>query len=541
MGVYMERSIEAVVAFYAILKAGGVYVPLDPSYPQERVRFMLDDAAVAILLTQQHLMAQSPAIDAPTVSVEATDDFLADQSAENLTTFTSLNDPVCIIYTSGSTGRPKGVIITQGNLSNFVQFRRIHWFKHPEMRLLLRRSLGFVSSVHEMARTLAFPGLLVVVPSDAQLDIASQISLVEKHQVNAFGMASSAANALVEQANGHALRSVVDLAVGTEAVGFELLERLHPLLPNARIRNAYGMSETTGSSHNWVFDPAQAARVVPIGRPMGNSKSYVLDAHLQPVPIGIVGEIYVGGANVTAGYWNRPKLTAERFIPNPFVNDGSHLYKTGDLGYYLPDGNVVFVDRKDNQIQVRGQRVELNEIKIAVEAHPAVQQCAVVQRTTEQHSKQIVAYVRISQTERLTDSALRRFLSNTLPTFMLPNVIVALRSFPTSPNHKVDKSKLPEPSFLNRLPDVPYAKPRTQLESQMLAIWNNILNRERLGIYDNFYVLGGHSLNAAQIVSAIRAQLHIGLPIKAIFEFPTVAELTTEIGRMQATREEFEI
>ena len=537
VGVYMERSAEAVVAFYAILKAGGVYVILDPSYPAERIAFMREDATIEHLLAQPELLDQLPGSAVPTTQIALTDDFLAQEPAQNQPTKTTFENLAYIIFTSGTTGRPKGSLQTHANLSNAIQRQRRVWFTHPEMRRLVRRPLGHGVAIGDQTYSLAFGGYIVIVPHAQQLDLRTHLQMIERYQINSTGIAPSVVTQLLDMADLPSLDSILDFACGTEAMGFDLLEQLQQLLPQARIRNAYGASEVTTNSTNWAFDSTQSHRVVSIGKPMGNVYTYLLDDNLQPVPVGVAGEICVGGAGVGRGYLNRPKLTQQRFIANPFRDDGSRLFKTGDLGYYLPDGNIVYISRKDDQVQIRGQRVELSEVRLAIEAHPSVRQCAVAFRSRQS----LLAYVQVETETRLTDSELRQFIRRRLPAFMQPTTLVAVDRFPLSPNNKVDKSKLPEPSFANRLPDVPYVAPRTDLEIQLLQIWQAILQRERLGVNDNFYVLGGHSLNATQIATAIQAQLYVAIPISTIFEYPSVSELAVEIGRIKTEREVIEL
>jgi len=506
VGICLERSLEMIVGLLGILKAGGAYVPLDPSYPAERLRYMLEDANVEILLSQ------------PNIAIETSAqiiyfDGLTQESIENPDVKVNPENLAYVIYTSGSTGKPKGVMIEQRNTVAFIEWARSYFTSGQLNKVLASTSLGFDLSIFEIFVTLCCAGQVILVEN--------AISLNENHQPYLINTVPSAIKTLLEM---QAIpKSVKIISLAGEPLPALLVQKLYQIDHIEQVFNLYGPSEDTTYSSVALMSRDSTKKVV-IGRPISNSQIYILDSYLQPVPIGVAGEIFIGGDGLARGYLNKPELTQEKFIINPFGQ--GRLYKTGDLARYLPDGDIEYLGRIDNQVKIRGFRIELGEIESLLNQHPQIEQTVVISTQDSSGDKKLIAYlVIIGQT--ISKDELRQYLKNKLPEFMVPSFFVILEQFPLTPNGKIDKKALPLPE----VESANYREPINLNQKIIAEIWAQILKLEKVGIDDNFFALGGHSLLAIQIISRIREKLQTEISIRSIFQAPTVEKLSQIIGQ----------
>ena len=541
VGICVKRSLEMVVALLGILKAGGAYLPLDPAYPKERLAFMLEDARIAVLVTSSKLAQDLPETSARRVLLDDQQD--SDYPETNPKPSVGVDNLAYVIYTSGSTGQPKGVMITHRAIAAHVQVMQRHYELSGSDRMLQFASVNFDVSLDQILTPLISGAALVV----RGTEIWSPGVFCE--QALRFGLTVAKLptaywQQLVDEwtrdpglARSGRLRLVT---AGGEAMQVESLRRWQQTpLSHIRLLNCYGPTETTITATFFEVPPETSKSLfrVPIGRPVANAEVYILDRHLAPVPIGVPGELHIGGDRVARGYLNHPELTAEKFIPNPFSEDpGSRLYKTGDLARYLADGNIEFLGRIDTQVKIRGFRIELGEIEAVLMQHRAVGEAVVIAREDARGDKTLVAYV--VNHEDVPPSELRSFLKGKLPEYMLPSAIVVLDRLPLSPNGKLDRKALPAPEYRS---EEAFVAPRTPNEQTLAAIWAEVLKLEKIGIHDNFFDLGGHSLLATQLISRIRDAFQIELPLRALFESPTVAGLSLAIARLPGLAESAQI
>ena len=526
VGCCIGRSVDMVVGLLGILKAGGTYVPLDPTYPSERLSFMLEDAKVPLLVTQQHLRLSIRGIR--TICLDADAMILAQQSeAEPFSTVTA-DDLVYVIYTSGSTGRPKGVQIAHKSLLNLIFWHQHTFAVTPSDRATQVTSPAFDAAGWELWPYLS-AGASVYLPDE---DTRATPVLLRDWLVSRRITITFLPTPLAE--------SAMDLEwPSTTALRFLLTgaDTLHhyppPSLPFAVINN-YGPTETTVV--------ATSGRVLPLaypdgppsmGRPIANTQIYILDEHLQPVPSGTPGELYIGGVGVGRDYLNRPELTAERFLPNPFADEpGARLYRTGDLARFLPDGQIAFMGRIDQQIKIRGYRIEPDEIVSVLNGHPAVQTSLVVAREDIPGDKRLVAYIVLVPGICVTASSLGEILAAHLPDYMIPSAFVQLEVLPLTANGKVDRAALPAPDAANTLLDEIVAAPSTPTEKRLVEIVAPLLDLEQIGVDDNFFLLGGSSLMGAQLIMQVTESFGVDLSLRTLFETPTVRLLSAEIERL---------
>ncbi|HEX4716141.1 MAG TPA: amino acid adenylation domain-containing protein, partial [Ktedonobacteraceae bacterium] len=518
VGVCLERSLEMMVGLLGILKAGGAYVPLDPAYPQERLAFMLADAQVPVLLTQQHLLARLPIHQAQVFCLDADDETFCTESTSTPLSGVGPGNLAYVIYTSGSTGRPKGTLLAHQGLCNLVQ-AQIHAFgAYPDGRVLQFASLSFDASIWEIVMALGVGATLCLAPSQAQLVGPDLLQLLQQQHITAVTLPPSVLAGLpVESCT--ALETIITAG---EACPAELVERWGA---KHRFFNAYGPTEVTVCATVAACHPGSGRP--PIGWPIANTQVYLLDEHLQLVPVGVPGELYIGGAGVARGYLNRPELTAERFIPHPWsTRPGARLYKTGDLARYRSDGTIEFLGRLDHQVKIRGFRIELGEIETMLELHPAVRECVVVARESHAGSKQLVAYVVLAQAQQAGEGpeALGTFLRERLPEYMVPAHFIMLDALPLTANGKVDRRALPAPERLTDTQE-PYVGPRTSIEQSLTGIWSQVLRLPQVGIHDNFFALGGDSILSLSLVAQAR-QAGLQLTVKQLFQAPTIAQLS---------------
>lgn len=519
VGIALERSLDVPISILAVLKAGGALVPLDPTYPPARLKFMMEDAAISLLLTQKALAPHLPAFSGQQVFVDTWEAF-AQESEENLQGDTTASDLAYIIYTSGSTGKPKGALLLHRGLCNITTLQHETLGARPGDRVLQFTTLSFDIALWE---------IFVALCNGATLCLARQETLASPRALTALLRAESITTVILppsflSQLPVEELPALKTLLAGGEACPGELVARWGR---TRRFVNAYGPTETTILATTCLCDPNVSYRVgPPIGKPLPNVETYVLDSHLQPVPIGVPGELYIGGVGVSPGYLNRPELTAERFIPHLFRNEpGARLYRSGDLVRYLPDGNIEFLGRLDHQVKIRGFRIELGEVETVIAQHPAVNQVVATAQSEANGDRRLVAYLVLKAGLSLSHGELRRFLQERLPEYMIPSLVAFMDELPVSPNGKIDRRALPRLSGADADGAGEYTAPRDALEERLVAIWQEVLGGDRIGIRNNFFELGGHSLLATQVLSRISRDLGVDLLLRAIFENPTIEQL----------------
>jgi amino acid adenylation domain-containing protein len=515
VGICVERSLEMSVGLLGILKAGGAYVPLDPTYPLERLSFMLSDSQVSVLLTQQKLVATLPQGATHVVCLDT--DWGGSQHQDNLSSGVQASNLAYVIYTSGSTGKPKGVLIAHQGLCNLA-LEHIRIFNvNANSRILQFASLSFDASISEIVMAFCTGAQLWLATSESLLPGPNLIKLLQQGITHATLPPS--ALAAMPTAELPKLQTIV---VAGEACSPELVKQWSE---GRNFFNGYGPTESTVCVTTALCTDAQ--QKLPIGRPMNNIQIYILDRYLQPVPIGVPGELHIGGAGLARGYLNRPELTPQKFIPNPFNQEYSgRLYKTGDLARYLSDGNIEFLGRLDDQVKIRGFRIELGEVESVLSQHPQVQEAVVIARTDQPGNKQLVAYV-VSHLElNHTSSNIRSFLKDKLPNYMVPSVFVSLEKMPLTPNGKVDRRALPAPDLRLSM-KANYVPPRDTIELQLAQIWEEVLDVRPIGVRDNFFDFGGHSLLAISLMTRIQQQFGKNLSLATLFQNPTVDQLAT--------------
>lgn len=547
VGVCVERSLEMVVGLLSILKAGGAFVPLDPAYPKERIAFMLEDAKVSVLLTQHSLVEALPQHTARVICLDADLQVIAGKSEQNPVGGVMSDNPAYVIYTSGSTAIPKGVLISHSSIAHHCLDIQSHYDLDSNDRVLQFASLNFDTSLEQILPTLITGASLVLKDTEvwSATDFFQKISDLGLTVVNLptaywHQLAQAWANA-TEPPPNNPLELVT---AGGETMLPEDV-RLWQQTPLSRVGllNAYGPTETTITATTFKvssrFFQDTLMQRIPIGRPIGNRRTYILDRNGSPVPIGVPGELHIGGMAIARGYLNRPELTAENFIPDPFSDDpGSRFYKTGDRARYLPDGNIEFLGRLDNQVKIRGFRVELGEIEAALGQHPAVQDAVVLARDETASEKRLIAYVVAKQKPVPDINELRSFLKTKLPDYMVPSAFVFPEALPLMPNGKVDRQTLPAPDKTRPGLEKTFVAPRTQVERLLADVWAEVLGLEEVGVYNNFFDLGGHSLLAMQVISRVRAKFQIELPVRTLFQWPTIAEFASALIQGQSGKEQ---
>lgn len=540
VGICVERSVEMVVGLLGILKAGGAYVPLDPAYPPERLAFMLVDSQVSVLLTQNRLLKDLPNNGALVICLDTDWETIAQESMEIPISGVTPNNLAYVIYTSGSTGRPKGVMISHRAICNHMFWMQTVFPLVETDKVLQKTPFSFDASVWEFYAPLLVGAQLIMALPGGHQDSAYLIKVIAEHKVTILQLVPSLLRMLLEERGIETCNSLKYVFCGGEALSVDLQKRFFANL-DADLYNLYGPTEACIDAIVWRCKHGTHQPIVPIGRPIANTQVYILDSHLQPVPVGVPGELHIGGAGLARGYLDRPDLTDEKFIPNPFSNDpGLRLYKTGDLARYLPDGTIEFLGRTDHQVKLRGFRIELGEIEAVLSQHPAVQEVVVLAREDVPGDKRLVAYVVLNQEQASSTDELRHFLKQKLPDYMLPSAFEMLEAMPLTPNGKVDRQALPIPAQARAELQGAIVAPRTPVEDVVVGIWREVLGLEQIGIHNNFFDLGGHSLLATQIISRVRDIFQIELPLRCLFETPTVAGIALTITQMQAAQEDDE-
>nr|WP_274535867.1 non-ribosomal peptide synthetase [Streptomyces sp. CB02923] len=533
VAVLLDRSADLVVAILAVLKAGGVYVPLDRRYPAARMRLIAAETEAVVVLTRQDLPASAYLPGVPALAVDACPEALADLPGTDLAGPTAYADSVAyVMYTSGSTGTPKGIAVTQGDV---VALAADHCWGADEPdgarhTVLGHASTAFDASTFDLWVPLLNGGHLVMAPP-GDLTPDDYRDLLTTHRITAVLLTTALFNLLAEECPG-ALAGVRQVWTGGEAASPSAVQKILNACPDTRVFNVYGPTEVTMSAtYHAMRAPQRIAGTVPIGRPMDNMRVYVLDSALRPVAPSVTGELYVGGTGPARGYLNRPGLTAERFVADPFGAPGARMYRTGDLVRWTPEGRLEYAGRADSQVKMRGFRIELGEIETVLDAHPAVAQATVSLREITPGDARLVAHLVPVSREAFDSTALRRHLRDRLPAYMVPSAIVALDTMPLTPNGKVDRKALPAPDPRSELGG---RGPRSPKEEILCELYADVLRVPRVGIDDSFFVLGGHSLMATRLISRIRTALNVELPIGALFEAPTVAALVQRIDSATA-------
>jgi amino acid adenylation domain-containing protein len=529
VGIYIERTPEMVAGILGVLKAGGAYVPIDQTYPPERVKLILEDCGISALLTERSLLKNLPEHELPAICLDSDLEMLSSQSVENPVSDVQPDNLAYVIYTSGSTGKPKGVQISHGAVVNFLTSMQQAPGISAQDTLLSVTTLSFDIAGLEIYLPLLNGARVVLASRETALDGTELARLIESSQATVM-QATPATWRLLLEAEWSGSKQL-KLLCGGEALPGELAARL--LQHGAALWNLYGPTETTIWSALKSVESVNRG-VVEIGRPIANTQLYVLDQSLQPVPQGVAGELFIGGAGLARGYWRRPELTAEKFIPNPFgTTPGTRLYRTGDLARYLPDGDIEYLGRMDHQVKIRGFRIELGEIEAALAEQSIVRDVVVLMREDTPEDKRIVAYLVVDQESASPADELRRKLKEKLPSFMIPSTFIFLETMPLTPNGKIDRKALPAPDHTR--PDIAeaFAAPRTPIEEMMATIWSQTLEIEKVGIHDNFFSLGGHSLLATQVVNRVRDTFNVDVPLRLFFETPTVADFANYVAQSQ--------
>jgi amino acid adenylation domain-containing protein len=531
IGICMEPSIETIIGILGIIKAGAAYVPIDPSFPKERVDFILDDAQAPAVLTRQTLLEKFSGCKARVINVDADWQTIADYSDENPHSHVEPGNLIYIIFTSGSTGTPKGVAIEHRQLLNYIYAVR------QRLQLPFPASYATVSSIAaDLGNTCVFPSLcfggsLHLISPDRASDPNALTEYFQEHDIDCLKIVPSHLSALLTSARSEQVIPRKRLILGGESSSWSLIERLRSLAPHCLIFNHYGPTESTVGVLTCKIEDrlSEESATVPIGQPIGNIKIYLLDQYFEPAPLGIPGEVHIGGLGLARGYFNRPELAAEKFIPNPFSQEpGARLYRTGDLARYCPSGNIEFLGRADDQVKIHGFRIELGDIKAVLDQHPSIRESLV---TTYEAlgAKAVAAYIVFNDDVKVAIADLRDYMKKRLPEYMIPSAFVTLDLLPRLPNGKINRKALPAPDKTALEAKTICEPPASPVEIELAQIWTRLLGVERIGARDSFFDLGGHSLLATQLVGRVYDVFQVPIPLRSIFEKPTIVELALVI------------
>jgi amino acid adenylation domain-containing protein len=528
VGLCMERSIDLAIAALAILKAGGAYVPLDPSYPSKRLATLLEDSGTFLLVTQPGLANQLPAGKWRTIILDADGLATADYPGTSPVTDTKPANLAYIIFTSGSTGRPKGVQITHASLMNLVSWHLNAFKVVRDDHAVLQASPGFDAAVWELWPYLAVGAAVHVVDEAVRIIPERLRDWMVGHGITISFLPTALAERMID------LPWPPETALRILLTGADTLRRYpRPDLPFALVNN-YGPTECTVVATSGTIHTGESSDELPsIGRPIEGTQVYIVDEELNPVPSGTAGELLIGGAGIARGYLGLPELTREKFVPDPFSNDEeARLYRTGDLARFLPDGRIAFMGRMDEQIKIRGHRIEPQEISAVLDRHPDIQASCVSAYSDHLQEKRLVAYVVPANETRLSPSELRKFVGQYLPDYMVPSTFVQIAQLPRSSHGKLDRAALPEPTTANVLDDDSFETPQSQIEKSLAVFLTSLLGVARVGKDDNFFDLGGHSLMGAQLIAKISNTFGVELSLRSLFDHPTVGEVSAEIERL---------
>lgn len=525
VAICMERSVDLVIGLLGILKAGAGYLPLETTYPKDRLAFIIEDARASLLLTHQRLVEILPRSNARVIAIDSEWDDIAQYDAVNPRINVEPDNIAYAIYTSGSTGRPKGVVISHRGICNRLLWHQQTYRIGATDSVLQKTPYGFDVSVWEFFWPLMTGARLVLARPEGHKDSKYLVDLIVEQSITAVHFVPPMLHAFLEEEGVERCKSLRHVLSSGEALTFDLQERFYSRL-DAELHNLYGPTEAAVDVTFWHCEREVKQRCVPIGRPIANTRIHLLDQRRQLLRAGVAGELYIAGKGLARGYLNRPDLTAEAFLPDPYAKEpGDRLYRTGDMARYLPDGSIEYLGRTDHQVKVHGFRIELAEIQAVLLEHPAVRDAVVIAREDRLGSKRLVAYAVLFQSETVAVADLKGFLKERLPDYMVPSAFVMLDQIPLTSNGKVDRRALPpvEPGELQS--SGAYAAPRNQTEELLTEIWANVLRLDRVGVHGDFFELGGNSLLATQLVSRIRDAFKVNMPLRTLFESPTVAEL----------------
>ncbi|WP_013334575.1 non-ribosomal peptide synthetase [Gloeothece verrucosa] len=537
VGVCLERSLEMIVGLLGILKAGGAYVPFDPQYPIERLKFMLEDTQVKVLLTQEKLVKSLPQNHVHIICLDTDWQTISLANQDNLNTLVSGENLAYVIYTSGSTGKPKGVVVTHQSVNRLVLNTNYIQLTVDDC-IAQAANIAFDAATFEIWGALLNGAKLVIINKSVLLSPSEFAFNISSQKISVLFLTTALFNQLASFVP-KAFSSLRYLLFGGEAVDPRWVQEVLDKGAPEKLLHVYGPTEnTTFSSWYLVENLSTTATTIPIGKPITNTQIYVLDKYLRPVPVGIPGELYIGGLGLARGYLHQPTLTQEKFITNPF-SLGEILYKTGDIARRLPDGNLEFVGRINNQIKIRGFRIELEEIETVLVLHSEIKQAVVTLRKNSLGEKYLVAYI-IAKNSQLSPKIVRNFLMQKLPDYMIPNDFVFLDAFPLNTNGKINRQDLPNPNPQQRQTWVEFVEPCTEIEQEIATIWLKVLRLNKVGIYNNFFELGGHSLLATQVISRLKETFEMELSFRYFFENPTIAQLAEKIVIQQLEETEID-
>ncbi|MBG1243505.1 non-ribosomal peptide synthetase [Nostoc sp. NZL] len=540
VGICMERSLEMAIGLLAILKAGGAYLPLDPSYPKERLALMLTDAQVPVLLVQQHLTQELPPNQAQVVCLDAnTQTLINQQTQENPVSKVNSENLAYVIYTSGSTGKPKGVMNTHLGLCNRLLWMQDAYPLTATDRVLQKTPFSFDVSVWEFFWPLFTGARLVVAKPRGHQDTAYLVELIAQQQITTLHFVPSMLQIFLEEPSLNRCNNIIKRVICSgEALPFELQQLFFARL-DAELHNLYGPTEASIDVTFWACQLHSNERIVPIGRPIANTQIYILDRYLQPVPVGVPGELHIGGVGLARGYLHQPELTNEKFISSS-LELGKRLYKTGDLARYRRDGNIEYLGRIDHQVKIRGFRIELGEIEAVLSQHPQVRETMVLVREDIPNERRLVAYVIPHKNIEISINELRDFLKDKLPEYMVPSAYILLNEFPLTPNGKVDRRALPVPEELRPQLATTYHAPQSHVEKTIAQVWQEVLHLEKVGVNDNFFDLGGHSLLIIQVNNKLRNIFKRELSVVELFQNPTINSLAEYLNQNLEVQDNFD-
>ena len=529
VGVCLERSFEMVISLLGVLKAGGAYVPFDPNYPQERVEYMIDNAKVKVLITVTSLLGRLPGSDRVIICLDEEEAQILQENCVNVESGVNKDDLAYIIYTSGSTGLPKGAMNTHGGLLNHKLWMQEAYQLTQEDRVLQKTPFSFDVSVWEFFWPLITGATLVMARPEGHKDPQYLIKTIVEQGITVIHFVPSMLSIFLEQPKVRDCISLRQVFCSGEALSINLLYKYREVF-KIPIHNVYGPAECSDVSTAWTDDGTESVKVVPIGKPISNVRVYILDKFRNPVPIGVTGKLYVSGVSVGKGYTNNPELTKERFLPDPFnPSRGWKMYKTGDLARFMPDGNIEYLGRSDFQVKIRGFRVELGEIEKLLSGHPQVKGNAVIAWEKENGDKYLVAYIISQDGLNIETTAIREYLRNKLPQYMIPSVFVFVDQLPLNPNGKLDRKALPAPDFTNVTGD-DYVAPRNEIEAILTDIWKEVIGVSEIGINDNFFEIGGHSLLLTQVNSKMAETFQRDFSLIEMFTYPTISALAAYVA-----------
>jgi amino acid adenylation domain-containing protein len=540
VALFLEAGTEMVIGLLAILKAGAAYLPIDPEYPADRISFILRDAGVKEVLTTETAARMLPEGDWNAIYIDGRWNEISRLSVTESAAGCCAESLAYVIYTSGSTGRPKGVAMPHAALANLLEWQQREYPLRPGTRVLQFSAFTFDVSFQEIFSTWLGGGTLVLTTKAVRRDPFECWQLIERDGIERIFLPFVALQQLAQAAEAKPSLAARLHEIFTAGEQLEMTSSIASLmrrLPTARLHNHYGPTEShVVTAFTVPSSESDSMRFPPIGRPVANTQIYLLDDEMAAVPVGARGELHIGGISLSRGYLDRPDMTAERFVPDPFADKpGSRLYRTGDVASYLPDGNILFLGRRDEQAKIRGYRIETGEVESTLRQHPAVRDAVVTVGDARSGEKRLVAYLVLQPEQSVTINDMRDHLQVHLPDYMIPSAFVVIDKLPLTASGKINRRLLPSPDDGELALGETYVPPRTPLERDMATIWEQVLKAKRVGVYDNFFALGGHSLLATQVISRLNELLQIEIPLRTLFEQPTVAGLALAVLQREAS------